>query len=124
MTRLYLIRHAKPAAVWGADDSDPGLDATGQTQASAVAEKILQLPASERPKGVTSSPLRRCLETAEPLAKALGVRIEIDPAVGEIPTPAALSQSARPDWLREAIAGRWQDIRGDLDYDLWRHAVA
>jgi broad specificity phosphatase PhoE len=39
MPRIYLVRHAKPAAGWG-DDPDPGLDALGATQAEAVAREL------------------------------------------------------------------------------------
>lgn len=124
MPRLYLIRHGKPAATWGGHDDDPGLDNTGRAQAEAARDTLLALPAEHRPKLVVSSPLARCRETAEPTARALGVEIEIDPAVGEIPTPAALAADARPEWLREAFQGRWQDIRGDLDYDAWRGSIA
>ena len=59
---LYLIRHGKPAAAWG-DDDDPGLDETGRAQAKAVAETLMALPESKRPRSVVSSPLRRCRET-------------------------------------------------------------
>ena len=124
MARVYLIRHGKPAAAWGSDDDDPGLDEAGQAQARAVAAWMLALPAHERPTAVAASPLRRCRETAGPLALALGVAVEIDPAVGEIPTPAALSHADRPAWLRAAFTGRWSQIKGDLDYDAWRRAVA
>jgi broad specificity phosphatase PhoE len=124
MARLYLIRHGKPAAVWGGDDDDPGLDETGQAQARAARDWLMALPASERPAKVVSSPLRRCRETAEPTAQALGVRVEIDPRVGEIPTPAALSAAARGPWLRKSFAGTWAQIEGDLDYDAWRHEIA
>ena len=75
-------------------------------------------------RSVVSSPLRRCRETAEPFAKLLGVDLIIDTRVGEIPTPRAVSQADRGAWLREAFAGKWSDIRGDLDYDAWRHEVA
>ena len=71
-----------------------------------------------------SSPLRRCRETAQPLADALGVPLLIDPAFGEIPTPAALSRVERSTWLRAAFQGAWSDIAGDIDYDAWRRAVA
>jgi broad specificity phosphatase PhoE len=81
---------------------------------------LLARPAGERPRLVVSSPLRRCRETAEPTAEALGVAIEIDPIVGEIPTPKALSPEARPDWLRQAFQGTWAAIEGDLDYEAWR----
>ena len=120
MARLYLIRHGKPSATWGGDDEDPGLDDTGQAQARAARDWLLSRPAAERPSLVVSSPLRRCRETADPTALALGVALEIDPAVGEIPTPRALSAEARPGWLRQAFQGTWDAIEGDLDYNAWR----
>src|ERR1700759_4422329 len=100
MTNIYLIRHGKPAAGWG-DDDDPGLDETGHAQARAAAEALLALPEDRRPTRVVSSPLKRCRETAQPFADALGVEVEIVPAVGEIPTPKALGLIDRPAWLRQ-----------------------
>ena len=123
MSRVYLIRHAKPSATWGGDDDDPGLDAQGQAQAQAAAETLLALPADQCPTRVVSSPLRRCRETAQIFADAIGVVVEIDPAVGEIPTPSALSAEERGPWLRKAFTGRWAEIEGDLDYDAWRDTV-
>lgn len=122
MNRVHVIRHGKPAATWGGADEDPGLDAIGHAQADAAAEAILALP--ERPTHVVSSPLRRCRETAEPLARTLGVELVIDPRVGEIPTPAALSHEERPAWLKQAFEGRWDEINGDLDYVAWTQGVA
>ncbi len=122
MNTVHVIRHGRPAATWGGEDEDPGLDETGRAQAQAVAREIMALP--ERPTMVVSSPLRRCRETAEPLAEALGVPIQIDSRVGEIPTPAALSAAERPDWLRKAFAGRWDQMEGDLDYVDWTRGVA
>jgi broad specificity phosphatase PhoE len=123
MARLYLIRHGKPSATWGGDDDDPGLDATGQAQARAARDWLLALPAAQRPTKVVSSPLRRCRETAEPTAQALGVEVEVDARVGEIPTPAALSLEERGSWLRKSFAGTWAEIEGDLDYDAWRREI-
>jgi len=123
MTRLYLIRHGRPDAAWGAEDPDPGLDAVGRAQAEAARDWLLALPEAERPRGVVSSPLRRCRETARPTAEALGVAMEIDPAVGEIPTPSAIAPADRPAWLRRAFEGDWAEIEGDLDYEAWRRAV-
>ena len=126
MSRIYLIRHGKPASTWGAadDDGDPGLDATGKAQAEKARDLLLALPEAERPTRVVSSPLRRCRETAQPLADALGVEVEIDPLVGEIPTPKALSHAERGPWLRTVFGGKWKDVEGDLDYDAWRGDVA
>ena len=123
MARLYMIRHGKPAAAWGGDDDDPGLDETGRSQALAARDWLMALPADQRPTKVVSSPLRRCRETAEPTAIALGVAVEIDERVGEIPTPLALAADDRGPWLRKSFAGTWAEIEGDLDYDAWRHAI-
>jgi broad specificity phosphatase PhoE len=120
---VYLIRHGKPAAAFG-DHDDPGLDETGHAQARAVAERLMALPEAERPLAVVSSPLRRCRETAQPFAERLGVAVEIEPAVGEIPSPAALTLAQRPEWLRSAFTGAWADIVGDIDYEAWRRQVA
>lgn len=124
MPRLYLIRHGQPASTWGGADDDPGLDETGQAQARAARDWLLARPAAERPQRVVSSPLKRCRETARPTAEALGVTVEVDPLVGEIPTPAALPPTERPSWLRRAFEGRWGEIQGDLDYDAWRREMA
>jgi broad specificity phosphatase PhoE len=123
MSNIYLIRHGKPAAAWG-DDDDPGLDETGHAQARAAAEALLALPPEQRPTRVVSSPLKRCRETAQPFADALGVDVTIIPAVGEIPTPANLTLAERPAWLRAAFEGTWGQIKGDLDYETWRKEVA
>src|SRR5690349_16743108 len=122
MSRIYMIRHGKPASTWGQSiDLDPGLDELGDAQARGARDALLALP--EPPTRVVASPLRRCRETAQPFADALGLTLEIDPAFGEIPTPAAISLEDRPAWLRRAFGGRWSEITGDLDYDQWRREV-
>jgi broad specificity phosphatase PhoE len=124
MSRIYLIRHGKPASTWGQDaDPDPGLDETGQAQARAAADALMALPQAERPTRVFASPLRRCRETAQPFADRIGAAVAIDARFGEIPTPAALSHEERGPWLRDAFAKRWSEVQGDLDYDAWRRAV-
>jgi broad specificity phosphatase PhoE len=123
MARVYLIRHARPSATWGGDDDDPGLDATGQMQAETAAKTLLALPEAVRPTRVVSSPLRRCRETAAPYATAIGAALEIDAAVGEIPSPVALAPEERGPWLRKSFAGTWSQIEGDLDYEAWRAQV-
>lgn len=124
MPHVHMIRHGKPASTWGDADEDPGLDETGRAQAQAAAQALLALPEDRRPTRVVSSPLRRCRETAQPFADALGVAVVIDPRVGEIPTPKAVSMADRSAWLRNAFGGRWHEIVGDLDYDQWRREVA
>lgn len=122
MTQVWMIRHGHPESGWGDTISDPGLDALGHAQAEQVAVDLLALPLP--PRQIVSSPLRRCLETAAPLARRLGVKVEIEAAVGEIPTPDTLQPNARPAWLKAAFTSQWSAIPGGRDYDLWRQSVA
>ena len=88
MTLLLLIRHALTEATGKRlSGQAPGLHLTdeGRRQASDVAERLRPLPIA----GVYSSPLERCMETAEPIAAARG-----------LPVPAV------PD-LQEVGYGRW-----------------
>jgi broad specificity phosphatase PhoE len=124
MNGVSVIRHGHPASSWGDADQDPGLNDAGLAQAEAVAQVFLALPPGERPNRVVSSPLRRCRETAAPLAAALGLEVILDPRVGEIPTPAGMAAADRPAWLRKAFNGDWRDIEGDLDYQAWARSVA
>jgi broad specificity phosphatase PhoE len=124
MARLYMIRHGKPSSAWGQDpDPDPGLDETGQAQARAAAAALMALPAGERPTRVFSSPLRRCRETAQPFADAIGASVEIEARFGEIPSPSSLAEDQRGPWLRNAFQSQWREVKGDIDYDDWRAAV-
>jgi broad specificity phosphatase PhoE len=124
MTLIYLIRHGRPASDWGGGEVDPPLAAEGRLQARTVARKLAGLSGSQRPIAVASSPMRRCRETARPLAEALGVEVVLAEGVGEIPTPSSLSEKSRGGWLRGALAGDWRDIVGDRDYEAWRRNVA
>ena len=121
MPRLYLVRHAKPAASWG-KDPDPGLDDTGIAQARAMAG---ELAGSLSCLPLYTSPMLRCRETAEPLAQLWFCEAELMPAVAEIPSPPSLDRAARHDWLIAAMRGTWQDLRanappGSIDYLAWR----
>lgn len=126
MTRLYMIRHGKAAAGWDGD-ADPGLDALGQSQAEAVAEKVQSLIAE--PVTIFSSPLKRCQETAAPLAAAWGVTPQIETGVGEIPPPVK-DLTERTQWLRRVMAGTWDGLYADevsvesgVDFRGWNDNV-
>ena len=126
MTRIYMIRHGKAAAGWDGD-ADPGLDDLGQAQAQAVADKLQTLIAAPVP--VFSSPLKRCQETAAPLAAAWGITPEIAAGVGEIPPPLE-DLTARTQWLRRVMAGSWEGLYADavsvdsgVDFRGWNNNV-
>lgn len=123
MPRIYLVRHAKPAAAWG-DHPDPGLDALGATQATAVAQYLAQ--AMTRAP-VYTSPLRRCRETALPLCELWKCEATVLPAVAEIPSPAFVT-AARREWLTAGMRGTWREFHdsappGSIDYLQWRRSV-
>lgn len=117
MPRVTLVRHGQAAAGWG-DDLDPGLSEVGRGQARAAADAL----ASIGPQPILCSPLRRCRETASPLAEQWGVEVIVEPAVGEIVSPEdAAGLEARTAWLGRAMQGTWSDL-GDV-HASWRQLV-
>lgn len=123
MATLYLVRHAKPASTYG-DSLDPGLDETGAAQANGAAERLRELP-NRLP--VYTSPLRRCRETAKPLADLWGVQPIVLPEIGEVPSPP-LSLKERQEWLRNGMASDWASLQASAppespDYSAWRSTL-
>ena len=117
MTRLYLVRHGRAAAGWDTDP-DPGLDVLGRQQADEVAARLEPLG----PLPIVSSPLRRCQQTAAPLAATWDAPVRIELSVAEIPSPVGVEMGERVAWLRAAMAGSWSDL-GDR-YTAFRDGVA
>ena len=102
---LHFVRHGRAVAGW--DDSlDPALDDRGRAQAEAVAARF----APTAPVELVSSPMRRCRETAAPLAARWGSVVRIEPDFGEIPSPLDVPVTARTGWLRGAMAGTWSEL--------------
>lgn len=116
MTRLYLVRHGRAAAGWDTDP-DPGLDATGRVQASEMAALLKPLG----PLAVVTSPLLRCQQTAAALAAEWNVVPRVEPLVAEIPSPEGIPMTERVEWLREAMAGTWDQLGGR--YTAFRDGV-
>lgn len=79
---LLLIRHAtndwvgKRLAGW---TPDVHLNDEGQDQAAALARRLAQVPLA----AIYSSPLERTLETAQPLAHAQGLSVQVREGLGE-----------------------------------------
>jgi len=84
MTRIYLIRHAENDFIQKGKLAGwlPGvhLNARGRAQAKALAEIL----ADVQLKAIHASPLERTVETAEPIAQALGLNVTSCPGLGEI----------------------------------------
>jgi len=102
--------------------SEVGLTEAGHLQARLVAERLVRAPV----RRVVSSDLRRTVETAAPLARALGIEPVLDPRFREIHngewtglTPDEVSDGW-PDIWQSYVEGhdvdrpggeRWSDVR-------------
>ncbi len=80
-TRVFLLRHAETANpyVFHGAESDVGLSDKGRRQAEAIAPYL----AAKLPDVVVSSNMRRARETAEPIARACGLPLLIEPELHE-----------------------------------------
>jgi len=106
MFTLVLLRHGQTAcSVRGSycgDGCDVPLNDNGQRMAEAIATLLATQPWA----AIVSSPQRRALQTAQPLASALGIEVEIR------------------EGLREIHYGAWggktpQQLRPTADYREW-----
>jgi probable phosphoglycerate mutase len=82
-TTFLLVRHAAHDALGKTlTGRAPGiaLSAKGQAQSEALAERLAPVPVA----AIYSSPLERAYQTAEPLARRLGLEVKISPQVGEM----------------------------------------
>jgi probable phosphomutase (TIGR03848 family) len=83
-TNLLLIRHA--ANDWFQTGRLPGwtpgvhLNEAGRAQAAGLARRLAGVPLA----ALYSSPLERAVETAQPLAEAHGLAVEVRPGLGEM----------------------------------------
>src|SRR3972149_7837837 len=68
----YLVKNLLPGHIPGIH-----LNERGREQAAELAKTLGQLPVN----AIYSSPLERAIETAEPLAKSLGLGIQIRPGL-------------------------------------------
>ena len=119
MPTLLLIRHGENEYV--KQGRLPGrlpgihLNEHGQAQAKALAESLKSLPI----RAIYASPLERAIETAEPLAQALGFDIQLRPAlldthVGEWEGQLLKKLRKLPLWKLDAAP---QSV---LDAILWK----
>ncbi len=77
--QLLLIRHALPLRSEPGQGSDPDLSAEGVEQAKRLPDALARFPVTR----LVSSPQRRSVQTAQPVADALGLPVEIDERIAE-----------------------------------------
>src|SRR4030081_3618212 len=77
--QLLLVRHALPLRSDHGEGSDPELAETGFAQAARLPDALTRFPLSR----VLSSPQRRAIQTAEPVAAARKLAVEIDDRLAE-----------------------------------------
>ena len=112
---LLLIRHGLPKHVETEDGTpaDPPLSEIGRTQADRMATWLQH----EAIDVLYSSPMARAYQTAEPLARAQGLSIDIRNGVAEFDRH---SDAYVPvEKLKEIDYDRWKSLMsGDLDVDF------
>ena len=103
--QLLLIRHALPLRSEYGQGSDPALSAAGLVQARRLPDALARYPIAR----LVSSPQRRAMQTAEPLAQTRGLAIDIDDRFAEYDRelagylPIEQLRTERPhDWARMA----------------------
>ncbi|WNG92637.1 histidine phosphatase family protein [Mycobacterium sp. ITM-2016-00318] len=77
--QVLLIRHALPRRSEPGEGSDPDLSGDGIEQAKRLPDALARFPISR----LVSSPQRRSVQTAQPVADALGLDIDIDDRLAE-----------------------------------------
>ena len=77
--QLLIIRHALPLRSEPGQGSDPDLSEDGIEQAKRLPDALARFPISR----VVSSPQRRAIQTAQPVADALGLSIDVDKRLAE-----------------------------------------
>jgi probable phosphoglycerate mutase len=103
--QILLIRHALPLRTQAGEGSDPELAADGWEQAHRLPEALARFPISR----VVSSPQRRAVQTAEPVAAARQLTVSTDERLAEYDrghshyVPLEQVRAERPDdWERMA----------------------
>ena len=89
--RIVLVRHGQPD--WEPDGravDQPELTSRGQEEARLTAQALV----GERFDGVYASPLQRALETAEPIARALGMELKVESWLKELALPPMQGKTA------------------------------
>jgi broad specificity phosphatase PhoE len=79
--RLFVVRHVKAGdrSRWEGPDDERPASKNGRAQAVAIADRL----EPENVSAVLSSPSLRCIQSVEPLADRLGLKVEVDERLAE-----------------------------------------
>ncbi|TRM66379.1 histidine phosphatase superfamily [Schizophyllum amplum] len=101
--KIFIVRHGFRLSWitnnWKSETGlprDPPLAAYGVAQAEETARYLASLPEYERPTAIFSSPYYRCLQTSQPIAKALGLPIYVEHGLAEWYSPAKPGSGLHP----------------------------
>jgi broad specificity phosphatase PhoE len=106
--QLLLVRHALPLRSEPGQGSDPHLSPEGIEQAARLPQALSRFPLTR----VVSSPQVRAIETAQPVADALGMPVDVDERLAEydrdLPHYIPVEQIAaeNPEELQRLINGQ------------------
>jgi broad specificity phosphatase PhoE len=120
--QVLLVRHALPLRSEHGEGSDPDLSEEGWAQVERLPEALARFPISR----VVSSPQRRAIRTAEPVAAARQLSVEIDDRFAEydrdlpVYIPVEQIKAERPEeWARLAQG----HLPSAVDEDAFRARV-
>ena len=119
---LLLIRHALPSRTEAGRGSDPDLTADGVEQARRLPQALARFPVSR----LVSSPQRRALQTAEPVAAARNLSIDVDERLAEYDRgmshyiPLEQVRAERPVEWQRMVKGK---LPASVDVDAFRRRV-
>ena len=120
--QLLMVRHALPLRSEPGQGSDPHLSDEGLEQAQRLPEALARFPLSR----LVSSPQLRSVQTAEPVAKASGLTVEIDERLAEydrdmaVYIPIEQIRAENPEeWARMANG----QLPSGVDEQAFRHRI-
>ena len=123
---LLLIRHALPVRIEAEEGTaaDPELAELGHAQAKALASYL----GGEQIDVLYASPLRRALETAEPVSARLGLEVVVDEELAEFDRhshfyiPIEELRELKDERWDDLVEGRW-GVDGEVDPNTFKSVV-
>ena len=115
--QIIWVRHAEPERVESGTGvpANPPLTAAGAEQAERLASWL----AHEHVDAIVSSPLRRAIETAQPIADAVGRKVETFEGIVEYDVnsdhyiPMDELRAAKDERWTAMVEGRWGEFGGE-----------